>query len=67
MEKLVAKKGKFRIVGYDSFDHEDFLVGDYKTLAEAKTISNEKTNGVEMLLMHVYDDKGKHLYQCGKF
>lgn len=61
------QKGKFRLVGVDTFDHGDWVVGDYETLAEALKVADEKTNGQQMLMMHIYDKNGKHVSQCGRF
>lgn len=60
-----APKGKFRVVGVDTFDGGDWVEGDCDTLEEAIELAN-KTGGT-MLKTHVYDDKGKSLYHAGTF
>lgn len=62
---LQAPEEKFRVVGFDSFDGEDWLVGDYDSMEEALKIAKQK--GGVMTLMHVYDDQGKHLKRMGTF
>ena len=65
MEMLKAPKGKFRVVGVDTFAHEDWIVGDF---ADEKTaIETAKAKGGVMTKMHVYDDRGHHLAQAGSF
>jgi hypothetical protein len=63
--KLQAPKGKFRVVGVDTFDGTDWVEGDFKTKEEAFERANKK--GGEMLKTHVYDDKGNHLHDAGTF
>ncbi len=60
-----APKGKFRVVGVDTFDGTDWHAGDFATEAEA--VSYAKANGGTMLKMHVYDDTGTHIYEAGTF
>ncbi len=62
---LKAPKGKFRVVGVDTFDGTDWIEGDFKTKEEAFEKAN--TTGGEMLKTHVYDDKGNHLHDAGRF
>jgi hypothetical protein len=62
---LAAPSGKFRVVGVDTFDHDDWVQGDYDTKEAA--LAAAKANGGVMLKMHVYDDKGRHLGQAGTF
>lgn len=62
---LKAPKGKFRVVGVDTFDGTDWVQGDYKTRDEAVKIAKEK--GGTMLKTHVYDDKGNHIFEAGSF
>lgn len=63
--ELQAPKGKFRVVGVDTFDGTDWVEGDFKTKQEAFDVANQK--GGEMLKTHVYDDKGNHLHEAGRF
>lgn len=44
---------RFKVVGYDSFDREEFQVGTYKTKAEALKVAKEKSG--TMTLMYVYN------------
>ncbi len=60
-----APKGKFRVIGVDTFSNEDWSYGDFDTEEEAIDLANKK--GGEMLKTHVYNDKGKHLHQAGTF
>jgi len=60
-----APKGKFRVIGVDTFDGGDWVQGDFDTLEEALKVARSK--GGEMTKMHVYDDKGKHQGQAGTF
>lgn len=60
-----APKGKFRVIGVDTFDGGDWIEGDFKTKAEALQKAKEK--GATMLKTHVYDDKGNHVYEAGTF
>jgi len=62
-----APKGKFRVIGVDTFDREgsDWIEGDFKTKEEAFAVAKKK--GGSMLKTHVYDDKGTHLFDAGQF
>ena len=62
---LIAPKGKFRIIGVDTFDGGDWIVGEYDTLEEAINIANKK--GGTMTMMYVYDDRGKLHHSAGTF
>ncbi len=62
-----APNGKFRVVGVDTFDGGDWLVGDFDTLVIATSHVNEHTKGKQMLIMHVFDDTGSHIYKAGTF
>ena len=63
--ELKAPKGKFRVVGVDTFDGTDWVSGDFDTSAEA--LAHAKEKGGTMLKMHVYDEYGQHLGQAGSF
>lgn len=65
MTRQVAPKGKFRVVGVDTFDGGDWLEGDFDTLEKASEHADKK--GGEMTVMHVYDDQGRHLHKAGTF
>lgn len=57
------KPGKFKVIGVDTFSHEDWLVGYYDTFEAAKNACP----GGEMEKGYVYDDKGKCLLGRGQF
>ena len=61
--ELKAPKGKFRVVGVDTFFHEDWVYGDYDTIEEALQVVKDK--GGTMNKTHAYDDQGNHLGQAG--
>jgi len=60
-----APKGKFRVVGVDTFDGTDWVQGDFDTVEKA-TEHARKHSG-NMCMMHVYDDRGNHRSQAGTF
>lgn len=60
-----APKGKFRIIGVDTFDGSDWVYKDVDTFEEAKKFADEE--GGVMLKVHVYNDEGKHVYEAGTF
>ena len=60
-------KGKFRIIGVDTFDGTDWHDKDVDTLQEARDYCTEKVNGRQMLKYHVYDDRGNNIYSMGTF
>lgn len=60
-----APKNMYRVIGVDTFSHEDWVYRDCKTREEAIALSNEK--GGTMNKTHVYDDKGNHLHEGGTF
>lgn len=53
----------FRVVGVDTFDGGDWIVGDYKTLEEAK----RNAVGGTMLKKYVYNKDGRCVYSSGSF
>ena len=63
MTHLCAPKGKFRVVGVDTFDGTDWVKKDCDTKVEALDIA--KKEGGTMLKMHVYDDTGRHIGEAG--
>lgn len=63
--ELKAPPSKYRVVAVDTFDGTDWLHGDYDSLSEA-TDEAEKKGGI-MLKTHVYDDKGRHVFEAGTF
>lgn len=60
-----APKGKFRVVGVDTFDGGDWVQQDCDSLDEAIEVA--KKNGGQMTKMHVYDENGNHLFDAGTF
>jgi hypothetical protein len=60
-----APKGKFRVIGVDTFDGGDWVQGDFDTKEAA--IAEAQKRGGEMTKMHVYDDKGRHVADAGRF
>lgn len=62
-----APKGKFRVVSVDTFDGGDWVDGDHKTLALARKSIEDQTRGKQMLIMHIYNDKGEHMGKEGTF
>jgi len=65
MTELKAPAGKFRVIGVDTFAREDWVDGDFDSRDEA--VKHAKMRGGEMLKMHVYDDRGRHVSDAGKF
>ena len=65
MTILKAPKGKVRVVGVDTFDNTDWIIGDYMTEQEAIDVA--ELEGQRMLKTHVYNDNGKHLFSAGSF
>lgn len=63
--ELKAPRGKYRVVGVDTFDGEDFLIGDFDSKEEAIQIAHER--GGHMRKTHVYSDAGKHIGEGGSF
>jgi len=62
-----APKGKYRIIGVDTFDGDDWLEKDCDTLTEAQKHIIEKVKGQQMLKMYIYDDTGKYISNAGTF
>jgi hypothetical protein len=56
--------GKFRVIGVDLFDHEDYVKKDCDTKDEAFQIAddhNRQRKGSMDEVYYVYDDQGKYL------
>jgi len=62
-----APKGKFRIVGVNTFLNNDWHEKDVDTLQNAKKIIEEKTRGEEKLRYYIYDENGKFIADAGTF
>lgn len=59
----VASPGKFKVIGFDSFDRETYPIGQYDTLKEAKL----HCVGGQMSIKYVHNDKGEIVYQNGSY
>ena len=62
-----APPGKFRVIGVDTFDGTDWVEGDFGTKDAALLHISARTVGKQMLKMHAYDDKGRHVGAAGQF
>ena len=60
-----APKGKFRVIGVDTFDGGDWHDGDFDTKEAA--LARASAKGAEMTRMYVYDDAGQYVGSAGKF
>ena len=60
-----APKGKYRVIGVDTFDGGDWHQGDFDTREAALECARSK--GGQMTVMHVYDDNGRHIGNAGTF
>jgi len=60
-----APKGKFRVVGVDTFDGGDWIVNDFSSKNEATSAANKY--GGKMTKMYVYDDKGTCVGEAGRY
>jgi hypothetical protein len=58
-------KGKFRVIGVDTFDGDDWVEGDFDSAQAA--LSHARSKGGQMTKMHVYDDTGRHIGDAGTF
>lgn len=61
----IAPKGKFRVIGVDTFDGGDWHDGDYDTKEAALEVARKK--GGNMTILYVYDDKGNRIGSAGTF
>lgn len=62
-----APAGKFRVIGVDTFDGDDWVEGDFDTVNLARAHAAKKTAGEQMLKMHIYNDQGIHVAAAGTF
>lgn len=63
--ELRAPKGKYRVIGVDTFDGptEDYLIGDYDSEDKAREAC--KDHGGVMNPTYCYDDTGKMVCNFG--
>jgi hypothetical protein len=66
-DRRQAPPGKFRVMGYDTFDHTDWVDGDFDTKEQAIAHAAKRGEDAVMMKLHVFDDKGNHVYEDGKF
>lgn len=64
-EDWKASKGKYKVVGLDTFSHADWIDGEFDN--EKDAIKSAKKKAGEMTLMRVYDDKEKLICEYGKY
>lgn len=62
---LRANPKKFRVVGVDTFSHEDWVYNEYDLLTEAIECAN--AHGATMNKTHVYDDQGRNHHSAGSY
>lgn len=65
VDQSYEPKSPFRVVGYDSFSHEEYTIKTTGSLFEANRIASEK--GGTMNIVYVYDDNGKQLEKFGTY
>lgn len=63
--ELKGQNGGYRVIGVDTFDKTDWVIGDYMDKEEALAMARMK--GGEMLKTHVYDSEGNHIADYGTF
>lgn len=61
----IAPKGKFRVITVDTFRKIDWVHRECNTQQEAIEVAKER--GGKILINHVYDDKGNHIFDSGTF
>lgn len=64
-EERTAPKGKYRVIGVDTFSNEDWVYEDFKSKLEAIKFANSK--GGNMNMVYVYDDKGNYVHHAGTY
>lgn len=62
-----APSGKFRVIGVDIFDGDDWVEDDFDTVELAREHAAKRIAGQQMLKMHVYNDQGNHVAGTGTF
>jgi hypothetical protein len=63
--RLTAPKGKFRVIGVDTFEgpRADYLIDDFKSLHAA--IASARSHAGNMNPCYVYDDEGSSMWSGG--
>lgn len=62
---LKAPKGKFRVIGVDTFDGGDYIAGDFKKKQDAIDLAQK--SGGTMNIYYVYDDRGNQVFKAGTY
>ena len=62
----VELNGNFFVIGVDTLDKSDWLIGHFKTEKEALMKAEEEV-GAQMSKVHVYNPEGKHIKDFGTF
>lgn len=62
-----ASKGKFLVIGVDTFSNEDWQEGTFDDLDLAIQHADKQVEDKEMLKMCIYDDEGMNWYECGYY
>lgn len=65
MQSRRPETGNYRVIGVDTFAHEDWVQGDFETKEEAIAVARAK--GGQMTKMHVYGPDGQHVFDAGTF
>mgnify|MGYP000669016086 CR=1 FL=1 len=64
-----ASAGKYRVMGYDQYDYNDYFIAEFGDLVQAKNLLKEKAsiaNGIPTSfsdVYYIYDDKENMLYK----
>lgn len=62
---LKAPKGKFKVIGVDTFDGGDWVVGIFSD--KNKAIEKANSQGGIMSITYIYDDNGNQVYKAGTY
>ena len=64
--KLRAPRGRFRLVGVDTFagPFEDFLVGDFEDLDDAKREAVARAS--RLVPFYIYNERGQMIFSAGR-
>ena len=58
---------KFKVIGVDTFSHDDFEYGIYNSLEEAIKAAKSFVKGQQMLKAYIEDEKGHCIDSYGTF